>query len=70
MIKLVRLDQRHRIIKKEDANGTRLLREMQSKEGNEGRKRSYNEEQKKSNEGQMSYLRYKHVLYHGKIRAR
>ena len=65
VIKLFRLNQRHRIIKKEDANGTRLLREVQSEEGNERCKRSYDEEQKKSNEGQMSYLRYKYVLYHG-----
>jgi len=53
------------LVKKEDANGTRLLREVQGEKGNERRERSCNEEQKKSNEGQMPYLRYKYVLYYG-----
>jgi len=40
---------------------------MQGQERNERRKRSYDEEQKKGNEGKMPGLRYKYVLHHGKV---
>jgi len=44
-------------------NGAGLLREVQSKEGNEGRKTSDYEEWKEGNEGQMPNMCNRHVLH-------
>ena len=49
-------------------NGTRLLRKMQSEEGNDGPKRSDDEERKEGYERKMPFMQYKYVLHSPKVK--
>ncbi len=54
--------------KKEVFDGERLLRKMQVKERDEGRKRNNHEKWKKGDERHLCHMRHKHVPHLGEIK--